>query len=152
MIELNLPKAEFKIRTEDTKKYIFDCLRKKYVKLTPEEYVRQNIINFLITSKGYPKGLLANEVSIKFNKLTYRCDSVLYNSELQPLMIMEYKAPHIEITNEVLKQIYYYNRVLKVKYLLLSNGICHYCLKLDYLENKLYNLDKIPNYEELLIE
>lgn len=149
MIDLNLPKTDFKIKTVGAKKYIFDSLRRKFVKLTPEEYVRQNFVFFLTEHMGYPSGLMGNEVGIIFNGMNFRCDSVLYDSEARPFMIIEYKAPDVRIDSEVLKQAYLYNRVLRAKYLVLSNGMVHYCFKIDYEANKIENMGYIPKYSEL---
>lgn len=149
MIDLNLPKTDFKIKIIESKKYIFDPLRRKFVKLTPEEYVRQSFIAYLVNHKGYPSGLMGNEVGLMFNGMKFRCDSVLYDASAMPLMIMEYKAPDVIIDSNVLKQAYLYNRVLRVKYLLLSNGMVHYCFKIDYSANKIENIGYIPEYGEL---
>lgn len=149
MIDLNLPKADFKIKIIESKKYVFDNLRRKYVKLTPEEHVRQSFVSYLTGSLGYPAGLMGNEVSLTFNGMKFRCDTVLYDSFARPFMIIEYKAPDVTIDSEVLKQAYLYNRVLRVKYLVLSNGMAHYCFKIDYEANKIENMGCIPAYIEL---
>ena len=120
--------------------------KRQYVALTPEEWVRQHFVNYLITDKGYPKELLANEVPLKLNGTSKRCDTVAYNRFLAPLMIVEYKAPTIEITKAVFDQIVRYNMVLRVRYLTVSNGINHFCCKIDY-ENLTYSfLDGLPEY------
>ena len=124
-------------------------MRRKFVALTPEEWVRQHFVNYLISDKGYPKELLANEVPLKLNGTSKRCDTVAYNRFLTPLMIVEYKAPHIEITSSVFDQIVRYNMVLHVRYLAVSNGISHFCCKIDY-ENLTYSfLEGIPEYDVL---
>jgi hypothetical protein len=124
-------------------------VRRKFVALTPEEWVRQHFVNYLISDKGYPKELLANEVPLKLNGTSKRCDTVAYNRFLTPLMIVEYKAPHIEITSSVFDQIVRYNMVLHVRYLAVSNGISHFCCKIDY-ENLTYSfLEGIPEYDVL---
>ena len=121
----------------------------KFVALTPEEWVRQHFVNYLISDKGYPKELLGNEVPLKLNGTSKRCDTVAYNRFLTPLMIVEYKAPHIEITSSVFDQIVRYNMVLHVRYLAVSNGISHFCCKIDY-ENLTYSfLEGIPEYDVL---
>lgn len=149
MIDLNLPKADFKIKIIESKKYVFDNLRRKYVKLTPEEHVRQSFVSYLTGNLGYPAGLMGNEVSMTFNGMKFRCDTVLYDSFARPFMIIEYKAPDVTIDSEVLKQAYLYNRVLRVKYLVLSNGMVHYCFKIDYVANKIENIGCIPAYTDL---
>ena len=126
MLLLNLPEYSAKIIERDGKNVIFDPIRKKYVALTPEEWVRQNFVHYLINHKEYPLSLMANEVLIKLNGTSKRCDTVLYNRDLSARMIVEYKAPHIEITQEVFNQITRYNMALKVDYLIVSNGLMHY--------------------------
>ncbi|MBC8617984.1 type I restriction enzyme HsdR N-terminal domain-containing protein [Parabacteroides faecis] len=149
MLSLNLPTFAAKVKEKDGKHIIFDPVRRKFVALTPEEWVRQHFVNYLITNKGYPKELLANEVPLKLNGTSKRCDTVAYNRFLTPLMIVEYKAPHIEITSSVFDQIVRYNMVLHVRYLAVSNGISHFCCKIDY-ENLTYSfLEGIPEYNVL---
>ena len=149
MTSLNLPPTELKIIEKDGKQVVFDVLRKKYVTLTPEEWVRQNFIHYLLEHKNYPKGLLANEIQLELNGTNKRCDSVLFNKNLKAILIIEYKAPHIEITSAVFDQIVRYNMVLHVKYLTVSNGIRHFCCKIDY-ENQTYAfLEDIPEYNLL---
>ena len=149
MLSLNLPTFAAKVKEKDGKHVIFDPVRRKFVALTPEEWVRQHFVNYLISDKGYPKELLANEVPLKLNGTSKRCDTVAYNRFLTPLMIVEYKAPHIEITSSVFDQIVRYNMVLHVRYLAVSNGISHFCCKIDY-ENLSYSfLEGIPEYDVL---
>lgn len=149
MLALNLPHYPYKIITKEEKYYIFDVLRRKYVSLTPEEWVRQHFIHFLIKQKGYPQGLLANEVQVKLNGTQKRCDTVLYNRDLTARMIIEYKAPRVEITQAVFDQITRYNMTLKVEYLIVSNGINHYCCRIDYSKNNYTFLKEIPSYINL---
>lgn len=150
MLPLNLPKYAAKVIEKEGKHQIWDPTRRKYVALTPEEWVRQNFINYLITEKNFPLELLANEVSVKLNGTAKRCDSVAYDKYLSPIVIIEYKAPHIEITRSVFDQIARYNMVLHVKYLIVSNGIQHYCCIIDY-ENQNYTfLKEIPSYENIV--
>ena len=106
------------IKEENGKRYILDILRRKYITLTPEEWVRQSFIHFLIEQKHYPQGLLANEISLNLGDKKMRADSVLYDTNLQPRMIIEYKAPNISITQKVFDQIFSYNILLHVPYLL----------------------------------
>lgn len=149
MLALNLPGFTPKIVEKEGKRIIFDFIRKRYVTLTPEEWVRQHFVNFLINFKNYPKELLANEVQVKLNRTSKRCDTVAYNHFLEPLVIIEYKAPTIPITNAVFEQIVRYNMVLHVKYLIISNGLNHYCCKIDYINQSYCFLEEIPNYEQL---
>jgi hypothetical protein len=147
MYRLNLPDYEIKIGEKDGKKTILDILRQKYVALTPEEWVRQHFIHYIIDHRGYPMGLLANEVKLKIGDKSLRCDSVLYDRQLNPRMIMEFKAPTIKLTQKVFDQISVYNLLLKVDYLVVSNGMQSFCCKMDY-EHHTYNfLPDIPDYE-----
>lgn len=147
MQELNLPPYEAKVITKDGKPFIFDVIRRQYVALTPEEWVRQHFVHFLIHHKGYPQALMANEVQLKLNGMSRRCDTVIYDRALQPRIIVEYKAPTVNITQKVFDQICRYNMVLQVDYLIVSNGLAHYCCKVDN-ENKTYTfLKEIPVYE-----
>ena len=149
MLPLNLPSYPAKILKRNGKNVIFDPLRQKYVALTPEEWVRQHFVHFLTDFKGYPKGLLANEIQLDLNGTKKRCDTVLFNKDLSARMIVEYKAPNIEITQAVFDQITRYNMVLKVEYLIVSNGIRHYCCRIDYNTMKYTFLPDIPSYTEL---
>ena len=150
MLSLNLPAFETKITTREGKNVIFDVIRKRYVALTPEEWVRQHFVNFLITHKGFPQTLMANEVNLNLNGTKKRCDTVLYRRDLSARMIIEYKAPHIEITQQVFDQITRYNMVLKVDYLIVSNGLQHYCCLIDYSNQSYTFLKDIPEYLSLL--
>ncbi|MBQ4028049.1 MAG: type I restriction enzyme HsdR N-terminal domain-containing protein [Prevotella sp.] len=128
---------------------MFDILRRKYVALTPEEWVRQHFVHFLIEHKGYPSSLLANEVSLKIGEKSLRADTVLYDRNLQPRMIIEYKAPSIPLTTHVLNQVGNYNRLLHVDYVIISNGLQHYCCKMDYASQRFVLLEDIPLYQEM---
>ncbi|MDD4972149.1 MAG: type I restriction enzyme HsdR N-terminal domain-containing protein [Paludibacter sp.] len=149
MFALNLPVFEYKIRQFEGKTQIFDFLRRKFVALTPEEWVRQHFVNYLIVSKGFPAGRLSNECNINLNGLKRRCDTVLYDEYLKPLVIIEYKAPEIPVSQTVFNQIAAYNMVLKVKYLIVSNGIKHYCCRIDYEHQKVEYIESIPDYKDL---
>lgn len=146
---LNLPAYEARIVEQNGKNTIFDILRKRYVALTPEEWVRQHFIHFLIAYKKYPASLMANEVQIQLNGTKKRCDTVVYNRELKPRVIIEYKAPDITINQAVFNQISRYNITMKVDYLIISNGMQHYCCKMDYPQNKYAFLPDIPAYNAL---
>ena len=124
-------------------------IRRRDVALTPEEWVRQHFVHFLIVHKGYPSSLMANEVLLNLNGTKKRCDTVLYKRDLSARMIVEYKAPHIEITQAVFDQITRYNMVLKVDYLVVSNGMQHYCCRMDYDTQSYSFLSDIPDYDAL---
>lgn len=149
MLALNLPPCPLKIIKRDEKPYVFDILRKRYVTLTPEEWVRQNFTHYLIEYKGYPTALLANEVSLNLNGTSKRCDSVLYDTTAKPRMIIEFKASHIELTQKVFNQISRYNMALHVDYLIVSNGLQHYCCRMNYEALTYSFLPHIPHYSEL---
>ena len=147
--QLNLPAYDVRISERDGRQTIFDFLRRKYVALTPEEWVRQHFVHFLVGQKGYPKGLLANEIELHIGDKRLRCDTVLYNKEMRPLMIIEYKAPHIQIQQKTFDQIVVYNLLLHADYLVVSNGLQHYCCQMDY-ENRSYRfLTEIPDYDAI---
>ncbi len=149
MYSLNLPSYDTKIRKKGSIVEIYDTLRHKYVTLTPEEWVRQHFVNWLVSDKKYPSTLMANETSIKLNSMSRRCDTVVYNQHLEPLMIIEYKESNIPVTQRVFDQAVSYNTVLKVKYIVVSNGISHYCCKMDYEKQTYDFLTDIPNYADL---
>ena len=149
MLDLNLPPFNINVKKMDGKLSVFDCLRRKFVALTPEEWVRQHFVNYLISEKGYPQALIANEIQINLNNQKKRCDSVVYNRELAPLMIVEYKSPDVNITQAVFDQIIRYNIVLRVDYLIVTNGLNHYCCKMDYDTQTFSYLPDIPLYNEL---
>ena len=148
MSELNLPPFDKKITKKDDKPFIFDIIRRQYVALTPEEWVRQHFVHFLINCKGYPQSLMANEVQLKLNGMSRRCDTVIYDRSLRPRVIVEYKAPTVNITQKVFDQICRYNMVLQVDYLIVSNGLAHYCCKVDYATRSYQFLSEVPEYQE----
>lgn len=149
MFALNLPDIEYKIRQYAGKKQIFDPMRRKFVSLTPEEWVRQHFTNYLITYKGFPAGLMTNECVINLNGQKKRCDTVLFDNTLKPLLIVEYKAPNVPVSQAVFNQIAAYNWVLKVKYLIVSNGLNHYCCLIDYESQNVHYLEEIPDFKDL---
>ena len=149
MNRLNLPSFEIKLSGTPEKPKIFDILRRKYVTLTPEEWARQHFVHYLIEHKGYPMALLANEVELKAGDKRLRCDSILYNKVVQPRMIIEYKAPTVVLTQRVFDQISAYNLLLHVDYLVVSNGMQHYCCKMDYDHQKYLFLEDIPDYQNI---
>ena len=149
LVQLNLPTYDYQIKQTADGDKIFDCLRHKFVALTPEEWVRQHFVSFLINHKKYPASLMANEISLSLNGTSRRCDTVVYNKTAQPLVIVEYKASSVEITQKVFDQIVRYNMVLKAQYLIVSNGIKHYCCRIDYDKHTYSFLQDIPPYDKL---
>ena len=150
MIRLNLPSFKIKLSGTIQKPMIYDILRRKHVALTPEEWVRQHFIHYMIECKSYPASLMANEVSLKYGSKSLRADTVLYNRSLKPIMIMEYKAPDIAITRNVFDQISAYNLLLHVDYLIMSNGMQHYCCEMDYDRRSYTFLTDIPDYPDII--
>ena len=149
MFRLNLPTYEIKIAQRGNKQLIFDFLRRKYVALTPEEWVRQHFVHYLVEHKGYPAGLLGNEIELNVGEKHLRCDSILYDKEMQPQMIIEYKAPTVSVTQRVFRQISAYNLLLHVDYLMVSNGLQHFCCKMDYEHQTYQFLEEIPDYSAI---
>lgn len=150
MEKLNLPPYAFRQKTENNQLLIFDEIRRKYVALTPEEWVRQSMTKFLICERKFPPEKIAIETSISFNGLKKRCDSVVFDQNFSPLLIAEYKAPNVPLSQKVFDQIAVYNLKLNVKYLLVSNGIDHYFFFSDPEQKKFVFFDSIPTYEELI--
>lgn len=150
MKPLNLPPIELRTRKEGEITKVFDPLRKIWVTLTPEERVRQYFTSWLKIHLGYPPSLMANEIGITQNGRKRRCDTVVFSSTGAPLIIVEYKAPEINVTQEVFDQIVRYNICLKAKYLIVSNGLKHYCCKIDYNSGSYSFIPKIPSYSELI--
>jgi len=142
--ELNLPKYEYKIKTEANGDYILDEIRKKYVKYTPEERVRQNLIKFLIEEKKYPKSLFAVEYKIEINKNTMRCDIVIFNKNFIPYIVVECKAPNVKISEETFNQTINYYYVLQPDYIIVTNGITHYYVAFNKKENTFKFIQEIP--------
>ncbi|MDP2112527.1 MAG: type I restriction enzyme HsdR N-terminal domain-containing protein, partial [Bacteroidota bacterium] len=120
MQKLNLPEYSFRIKTTEGKSYIFDSLRKKYVRLTPEEWVRQNFVQFLIAEKNYSVSLITVEASVKVNGNPQRADLVVFDRSGNPALVAEFKAPEIKISQQTFDQIVRYNVQLKVKFLIVS--------------------------------
>ena len=149
MIRLNLPSFEIKLSGKQEHPRIFDVLRRRYVALTPEEWVRQHFVHWLIGHKGYPAALMANEIALSIGNKKLRADSVLYDRQLQPRMIIEYKAPSGQITPRVFDQIAAYNMLLHVDYLVVSNGLNHYCCRINYDSRTYEFLREIPDYSEV---
>ena len=149
MQQLNLPEYAFRIKTEDGKTMIFDAIRRKFVALSPEEWVRQNFIEYLKTEKNYPASLMAVEKQITINQLQRRFDLLVYSRTHQPCLIAEFKAPDVKITQDVFDQVVRYNMALKVAGIIVSNGLQHFACKMDYANNTYSYLREIPGYGDL---
>lgn len=147
--ELNLPPFDARMKSVAGVMSVFDVLRKKYVALTPEEWVRQSFVHYLLSEKGYRGELMNNEVQLSLNGMARRCDTVVWDLHLHPVMIVEYKAPDVPITQKVFDQIRRYNMVLQVKYLVVTNGMNHYCCHVDYVGDSCTFLSEIPTWNLL---
>ena len=149
MQALNLPTYSFKIKSEDGLEYIFDQFRKKYVRLTPEEWVRQNFTHYLVDEKSYPASRIILEKALKVNNIIKRCDIVVYNDSGQPSLIVECKSPDIKIKQETFEQVSIYNITFKVEFLIITNGLKHYCCKVDFATHKVELINEIPVYSRI---
>jgi hypothetical protein len=148
--QLNLPEYSFRITGKEGQEKIFDPIRKKYVRLTPEEWVRQNFVRYLIQEGKYPPGLIGIEVMSGYNNLKKRVDILIHNRSGKPVLIVECKSPDIKIDDNVFDQIVCYNMGFKVPYIIVTNGIGHYACKIDLEQKKYEFLLVIPLYEDLL--
>jgi hypothetical protein len=146
MPQLNLPNAVLKTKLVEGTTQVFDAVRKKYLVLTPEEWVRQHFIHYLNLEKNYPLGLMGVEKMVKYNGMQTRADIVLYTFEGKPNMIVECKAPKVKITQDAFNQIAKYNFKLRVDFLVLTNGMQHFCCAMDYENNKITFLKEVPIY------
>lgn len=149
MKKLNFPEYIFKTSVIQEKLNIFDFVRKKYVLLTEEEWVRQHILHYLIHEKEYPITMIIVEKSMRLNRTEKRADILIYNKNSQPAVLIECKAPTVKISQKVFEQIARYNMVYKVKYLMVTNGLQHFCCELDYENSTWIFLNDIPAYSEL---
>jgi len=147
MQPLNLPSYQFKVRQSGEHIQIFDSIRKKYVVLTPEEWVRQNFLQYLIVEKKYAASLIKIESGLKYNQLQKRMDVLVYDKQGIPHLIVECKAPDVKITQAAFDQIARYNMIFKVKYLVVTNGLQHFCCLMDYTTNAIHYLETIPEFE-----
>ncbi len=149
MQRLNLPTYSFNIKSLDKGEQIFDICRKKWVALTPEEWVRQHLLHYFTTELNYPAGLVAIELSIRINGLNRRCDMVVFNRRGTPVMIAECKAPEVKLEQKTFDQVARYNLGFQVPYLLISNGMKHFCALLNQSEGDYRFLDSFPDYSVL---
>jgi type I site-specific restriction endonuclease len=149
MKTLNLPAYRFTFKEENKKTKIFDAIRKKFLVLTPEEWVRQHVVRFLIEEKGFPASLIAIEAGLQLNGLQKRADILVYSKMGKPILLVECKAPHIKIDQKVFDQIGRYNITFKLPYLLVTNGMKHFCARIDFTSKDFSFLQEIPEYEKL---
>jgi hypothetical protein len=148
--ELNLPPYSFKITGDDKSGMIFDPLRKKYVKLTPEEWVRQNFLQYLIQQGKYPPGLIGVEVMFPLFKVKRRIDILIHDRTGKPVMMIECKADDVPITDSVFDQIVNYNMELKLPFIIVTNGLVHYICKINHEDKRWEFLNVIPLFEDII--
>ncbi len=142
------PTFNVRIKHENKKAYVFDEIRRKWILLTPEEWVRQHLINHLVTQKNIPASLISVEKEIDLNNTRKRYDAVVYNKTMNPVLLIECKAPDVPITESTLEQTLRYNLILGVKFLLITNGLKEYAISVENGKGKL--LSELPNYNELI--
>ena len=146
MLDLNLPKYDFKVKSEEGKKQIFDSVRKQFVALTPEEWVRQHFIHFLHQEKGFPLALMGVEYPLQYNGMNKRADIICFQKEGKPMLLVECKSANVSISQKVFDQIARYNFDLRVPYLVVTNGLEHFCCEINYEENSYRFLEEIPAF------
>lgn len=147
MEKLNFPEFGIRLKNKENKCLIFDIIRKNWFLLTPEEWVRQHCIHYLIFIKHYPKSLINVEKKILVNGVPKRYDIIIFSKNGEVLLIVECKEPRIKISQSVFDQISKYNLTLKSKYLMVSNGLTHYFCSVDYLNNNCFFLTEIPKFK-----
>ena len=148
-MRLNLPEHTIKVKKTAQGLVVWDRLRRRFVALTPEEHVRQVFVEFLIVDRGFPAARMGNEMSLMLNGIKRRCDTVVSDDHGEPLVIVEYKAPSITISQATFDQIVRYNMVLHAHYLIVTNGMNHYCCRIDYAHGTYAFLPDIPDYGDL---
>jgi len=149
-IPLNLPSYSCKTRVNESVLQIFDLIRKKYVQLTPEEWVRQHFVNYLLEHCNVPAGLIGVEVALKLNAVNHRADIVIYSKQGSPIALVECKAPEVELNASVIEQIGRYNIHFKAKYLFITNGLKHYSVIVDWESKQFKPISTIPSYIEMI--
>lgn len=149
MIRLNLPDFTFRIREQNSRGEIFDPVRRIFVALTPEEWVRQNFIQFLVQEKNIPLSLIGVEKTHTLYKMKRRSDLLIFGDQGLPVMVVECKAPTVKISQKSFDQVARYNIILKVKYLVVTNGLQHICSLIDFEQGTYSFLEEIPDYSVL---
>ncbi len=149
MTPLNLPSFDFKVKKSEGKVWIFDGARKKFVVLTPEEWVRQHFVNFLIVDHRYPRSLFRIEGSLSYNTLQKRSDILVFDRGGKPWMLIECKSPAIKLSQRAFNQVAMYNMTVGAKYLAVTNGLVHYCCVAPKPGETSVFLDEFPSFEEV---
>ncbi len=151
MQQLNLPSADFHIREgKKGKDEIFDPYRKKFVRLTPEEWVRQHFIHYMVHHLGFPASLIVVEAALTYNRMKKRFDILAYDSFGKPCAVVECKAPSVEITQDVFDQVAMYNMSLEVSYIVVTNGLVHYTCKINHEKQNYSFLKEIPDFKQMV--
>ena len=148
MYQLNLPDFNYSIKKDDGKVWIFDVIRKKYLVLTPEEWVRQHFVNYLVAELKYPKSLIKVEGGLTYNQLSKRSDIVVFDREGKPWMVIECKSPELQVDENVLRQASMYNATLRARYLVVTNGVKHFCAHINWQDNTTKLLTALPSFGE----
>lgn len=146
MVDLNIPEQNIEIKTINSKKYIFDLIRKKHLVLTPEEWVRQNLVSYFINDLNYPKGLIKTESSLKYNNLKKRSDILIYNNDMTHYMIVECKSYKMKLNKSHLNQSAMYNKIYRSRYLMVSNGMKHIVCEYDWEKETFKFRSSIPEF------
>ena len=150
MMQLNLPEYSFRTTQKEGRTFIFDVYRRRWVKLTPEEWVRQHFVRYLVEGKHFPSSLMALERSLRFNQRDFRADVVVFSNSGKPLLVVECKAPEVKITQKVFDQIVRYNFEFQVDFIIVTNGIAHFCCRIDKTNQTYEFLKEIPEYNVLM--
>jgi len=146
MNRLNLPEFEVRTQVQHNQEFIYDQFRKKYVLLTPEEWVRQHFLHYLVHHLGYPRTLVKVESGLEVNKLSKRTDILVYDQQVKPHLLVECKASHVALSGKTFDQLSAYNQAIKAKYLVITNGLKHYCCLMDYQQNSYQFQEAMPEY------
>lgn len=150
MEPLNFPPAPLNLTRRDGKVMVWDVFRKRKIQLTPEEWVRQHVLHYLVALKAVPQSLIASEYGISVNDMVRRCDGVVFKRDGSPAMIVECKAPSVKLTENVFHQIAQYNFKLKVQWLMMTNGVDTITAYINYEENKIDYVDEIPDFSKIV--
>ncbi len=147
MTALNLPSFQHQLRRRAGKVAIFDIIRRKYVALTPEEWVRQHFVHYLIHQLAYPKSLISVETGLRYNQLARRSDVLVYDRTGEPFMVVECKAATVPLSSQVFEQVAVYGQSLRARYLTVTNGLDHYCCRMDYTTGTYAFVETLPEFE-----
>lgn len=149
MKRLNLPTYSLKIKSENGLGYVYDEFRRKYVRLTPEEWVRQNFAHYLVNEKSYPSSRIIIEKTLRINKMVKRCDMVICDNSGNPVILIECKSPDIKISQATFEQVAIYNISFRVEFLIITNGVKHFCCRVDFNTSEINFLNEIPDYQRI---